>query len=238
MNQSNSAHQWKMLYKVGAVSAYTAMVIMVVEILLTALPEGARVYHGIGELLEMYNQHWFMAMRYMGLMNIFATSLMIPVFFALFGLHRDKMLVFSGLALILHIVGYAVFMADNTSFAFLELANKYASATSESEKAILISAGEALFARGASHTPGTFPGFLIGEISSIFFSIIILMGGMLKKAVGIIGIISFSFLLIFEVVSSFISSLFEEAMIFAMVGGILTLLWYVMVGAGLWKHSR
>ena len=174
----------------------------------------------------------------MGLMNIFATSLMIPVFFALFGLHREKMLVFSGLALIIHIVGYAVFMADNTSFAFLELANKYASAGSESERAILISAGEALFARGASHTPGTFPGFLIGEISSIFFSIIILRGGMLKKAIGIIGIISFSFLLIFEVVSSFISSLFDEAMIFAMVGGILTLVWYVMVGAGLWKHSR
>jgi hypothetical protein len=104
MYQSSSENQWKMLYKAGAVSVYSAMVIMVIEILLTALPEGARVYHNIGELLEMYNRHWFMAMRYMGLMNIFATTLMIPVFFALFGLHREKILVFSGLALILHIV--------------------------------------------------------------------------------------------------------------------------------------
>ena len=179
-----------------------------------------------------------MAMRFMGLMNIFATSLMIPVFFALFGLHRKKLLVVSGLALIIHILGYAAFMADNASFALLEVANKYFAANSVEEKTALLSAGEALFARGASHTPGTFPGFLLGEISGILFSIMILKGGQLKKAVGIIGLLSFFFLLIFEISSSFISSAFEEAMIFALTGGILALIWYVLIGTGLWKHSN
>ena len=230
--------QWKLFYRIGAVSAFLALMVMMAEIGITALPDGARELHNIEEVFDMYHRNWFMAMRFMGLMNIFATSLMIPVFFALFGLHREKLLVVSGLALILHILGYAVFMADNTSFALLEVSNKYFAASNVEEKTALLSAGEALFARGASHTPGTFPGFLIGEISSILFSIIILKGGQLKKAVGIIGLLSFSFLLIFEIVSSFIGSLFEEAMIFAMTGGILALVWYVLIGIGLWKHSN
>jgi hypothetical protein len=230
--------QWKLFYRIGAVSAFLALMVMMAEIGITALPDGAREFHTIEEVFDMYRRNWFMAMRFMGLMNIFATSLMIPVFFALFGLHRKKLLVLSGLALIIHILGYAVFMADNASFALLEVANKYFAANSVEEKTALLSAGEALFARGASHTPGTFPGFLLGEISGILFSIMILKGGQLKKAVGIIGLLSFFFLLIFEISSSFISSAFEEAMIFALTGGILALIWYVLIGTGLWKHSN
>ena len=129
-------------------------------------------------------------------------------------------------------------MADNVSFPFLALADKYALAVNEIERTQLIAAGEALFAKGASHTPGTFPGFFIAQIASILFSIIILKGGVFKKAAGIIGLTAFSFLLIFEVISSFVASLYNEAMIFAMIGGPLALVWYAMIGMGLLKHSK
>lgn len=104
----------------------------------------AREFSIVEEVFEMYLRNWLMAIRIMGLTNIFATSLMISVFFALFGLHHKKLVVVSGLALMFHILGYAVFMADNTSFALLELANKYFTAGSMEEKAVLLSAGEVL----------------------------------------------------------------------------------------------
>lgn len=230
--------QWKPAYKIAAISAFLALFTMLTEIFLTALPEGARVMHGISELFEMYNRNWFMAMRYMGLINIVATTLMLPVFFALYGLHREKMQVFAAFSLIVSLVGYTIFMADNVSFPFLALAEKYALAVNETERNQLIAAGEALFAKGASHTPGTFPGFFIAQIASIFFSIIILKGGVFKKAVGITGLTAFSFLLIFEVISSFVTSLYNEAMIFAMIGGPLALVWYAMIGMGLLKQSK
>jgi hypothetical protein len=230
--------QWKPAYKIAAISAFLALFTMLTEIFLTALPEGARVMHGISELFDMYNRNWFMAMRYMGLINIVATSLMLPVFFALYGLHREKMQVFAAFSLIVSMLGYAIFMADNVSFPFLALAEKYALAVNETERNQLIAAGEALFAKGASHTPGTFPGFFIAQIASIFFSIIILKGGVFKKAVGITGLTAFSFLLIFEVISSFVTSLYNEAMIFAMIGGPLALVWYAMIGMGLLKQSK
>jgi len=228
--------QWKIFYKIGGISVFLALLTMLTEIFLTALPDGAPELRSIADLYEMYNRNWFMAMRYMGLINIVGICFLIPVFFALFGLHQEKMPVFSGFALLLIILSYAIFFADNASFAFLELAKKY-SIVNETEKIALISAGEALFAKGASHTPGTFPGFFIGQIASICFSVIILKSRLLKKIVGIIGIIAFSFLAVFEITSSFISSI-DEAMIFAMIGGILSLIWFALVGTALLNKSK
>jgi hypothetical protein len=229
---------WKLFYKIGAILIFLAVLVMLTEIFLTALPDGNRVELTIEQLFDMYNRNWFMAMRYMGLINIIASTLLLPVFFSLYGLYRHNLKVFASFSLILSFTGYAIFMADNTTFAFLELAEKYFKAISDTNKTILLAAGEALFAKGASHTPGTFPGFLLGQIAGIFFSIIILKGKVLKKSTGIIGLIGFSFLLIFEIVSSFMGNLFYEAIIFAMIGGIMTLVWYVLIGLGLLKNSR
>lgn len=229
--------QWKVFYRIGGIAAFLALLTMLMEIFLTAMPDGAREVHTITELFDMYDRNWFMAMRYMGLINIIASCFLIPVYYATYGLHREKLPVISGFALLLMIISYAIFFADNTSFAFLDMARKYADAN-ESDKILLIAAGEALFAKGASHTPGTFPGFFIGQIGGILFSIIMLKAGVLKRYVGIIGVFGFSFLLIFEIISSFIRSFYDEAMIFAMIGGISTLVWFALLGSGLLKHSK
>ena len=238
MDNSIIEKHWKFFYKIGAISVFLAVLVMLTEIFLTALPDGGRVELTIEQLFDMYNRNWFMAMRYMGLINIIASTLMLPVFYSLYGLYRHNLKVFASFSLILSFIGYVIFMADNTTFACLELAEKYFKEISDTNKTILLSAGEALIAKGASHTPGTFPGFLIGQIAGIFFSIIILNGKVLNKSTGILGLIGFSFLLIFEVISSFVGTLFFESMIFAMVGGIVTLVWYVLIGLGLLKNSR
>jgi hypothetical protein len=238
MDNNTFEKHWKLFYKIGAISVFLAVLVMLTEIFLTALPDGSRAELTVEQLFNMYNRNCFMAMRYMGLMNIIASTLMLPVFFSLYGLYRHNLKVFASFTLILSLAGYVIFMADNTAFAFLELAEKYSKEISDTNKTILLAAGEALIARGASHTPGTFPGFLIGEIGGILFSIIILIGGILKKSTGIIGLIGCSFLLIFEIISSFIGTLFHESIIVAMIGGIMTLAWYVLIGLGLLKNSR
>ena len=230
--------QWKYIYRIGAICVFSAALVMITEILLTALPDGARVISTLPELFELYDRNWFMAMRYMGLINIIATTLMIPFFFSLYGLHREKHNVYGGLVLVIYIAGYTIFMADNSSFALLELSRKYEIATSEIMKSSLLSAGEAMYAKGASHTPGTFPGFFISELASILFCVIMLNGRIFRRITAVIGLTGFSFLFLFEVCSSFIPSLYDTSMIFAMVGGITIIIWYMMVGLKLFKVQR
>ena len=230
--------QKKLWFKIGAICAFGAFLVMLTEILLTALPDGARVEHGIEALYQLYERNWFMAMRFMGLMNIFATSLTLLTTYALFCAYREKLPFFAGFALLITIISYAIFISDNVAFPFLELAQKFTEASSDTQRFQLLAAGEALYARGASHTAGTFPGFFISQLAGILFSVIILKGKILKKAIGIIGLVAFVFLLIFEIISSFISHWYNEAIIFAMIGGISALVWYIMLALDLYKLSK
>ncbi|HAG09107.1 MAG TPA: hypothetical protein DCK87_06080 [Desulfotomaculum sp.] len=228
---------WKILYRIGAVCAFLVLLVMVTEMFLTALPDGARTPLTITGWFDLFNRNWFMGMRNLGLINIIATTLMIPVFFSIFGLHRKENSAFAGLSLIIFMAGYAIFMADNTSFPMLELSRKYAIADLESKR-ILLAAGESLLAKGSSHTPGTFPGFFLAEAAGILFCIVMLQGKVFSKATGIVGIIAFGFMFLFEVSSSFIHALYDISIVFAMMGGILTFVWYVMIGLRLLKVSR
>jgi hypothetical protein len=64
--------EWKTFYFIGAICVYAAMLVMLAEILITALPDGSLVESTAANLLEIYNRNCFIGMRYMGLMNIFA----------------------------------------------------------------------------------------------------------------------------------------------------------------------
>ncbi len=238
MNINENKRACKLIYMISAFCVFSAFIIMLAEIFITALPDGARVQVTAKELLEMYHRNWFMGMRYMGLMNIFSTTVMIPVFLSIYSIHREENEILALLSLIVCLLGYAIFMSDNVSFPLLNLSNKYFAATFEGEKAILISAAEALIAKGSSHSSGTFPGFLLSQIGSMLFCILIISGKKFRKKTGIFGITAFSFLLLFEVTSSFISSLYNQAMILAMIGGISALTWYVFVGFELLRFAR
>jgi NADH:ubiquinone oxidoreductase subunit 4 (subunit M) len=126
--------RWKTLYRIGAVCIFIAVLVMVTEIFLTALPDGARTILTITAWFDLFNRNWFMGMRNLGLINVIATTLMIPVFFSIFGLHRKENSAFAGLSLIIFIASYAIFMADNTSFPMLELSRKYVLADLEGKK--------------------------------------------------------------------------------------------------------
>lgn len=73
-----------------------------------------------------------------GRKNIIAAWFLIPPFYALNGLHRERLPVFSGVALLLIAIAFTILFAGNVSFAFLELAQKY-SVADEIHKASLIS---------------------------------------------------------------------------------------------------
>lgn len=108
---------------------------MVTEILLSVLPYGSRATADTSTIngwFDLFQRNWFMAMRNLGFINIIATTLMIPPFLSLCGLHRKENGAFAGLSLILFITGYDIFIADNSAFPMLALSKKYAVADSES----------------------------------------------------------------------------------------------------------
>jgi len=241
MNESRTNNidpVWKSLYRIGGMAALGTLLVGVVEIGITFLPGGNTPNETVFDWFTLLQNNSFMGLRNLGLLNILFNALAIPTFFALFGAHRKTSQTLAALAMIISFIGVAVFYATNRAFAMLDLSNQYALATTEAQRAILAAAGQAMLSVGQSHTPGTFIAFFLSEFAGLLISVVMLRDKIFSKANATIGLFGFSFLLIFEICTSFVSGLRSVAMIFAMLGGILSLVWDILVARRFFQLSR
>jgi len=81
-------------------------------------------------------------------------------------------------------------------------------------------------------------GFILIEIAAILMSIVMLRENIFSKYTAWSGILGFIILLIIEVSSSFISGLTDQLMILAILGGILSMLWYVLIARRLFQLAK
>ena len=151
------------------------------------------------------------------------------MFFALCMAHWKVNPKYSALAMIISFIGIAVFYATNRAFAMLDLSTQYAAASTDAQRAVLEAAGQALLAVGKSHTPGTFIGFFLSEIAGILISFVMLRGGIFNKLTAYMGILGFGMLLVYEISQSFVPALLGIALIFAVIGGLLNLVYYGLI---------
>ena len=226
------------IYKIGGMSALLTVVVAFGEAVVTFLPGGNSP---VGTVLDWFTQlqtNWFMGLRNLGLLNIVMFILGIPMYFALYAAHRNTNKAYAALAMIISFVGVAAFLATNRAFAMLELSGQYSQATTEAHRSLFATAGQAMLSVGRSHSPGTFLGLFLGELAGILMSVVMLRGEIFNKATALIGIIGFTLLSIFEVWISFIPALNEVAILFAMGGALLNIIWMILLGRRLLQLSR
>jgi hypothetical protein len=236
---SGSADQnWKSLYKIGGFAALGTVLVGLIEIGITFLPGGNTAYKTVFDWFTLFQNNWFMGLRNLGLLNILFYALDIPIFFALFGAHRKTNQTLAALAMIVSFIGVAVFYATNRAFAMLDISNQYALATTEAQRSILAAAGQAMLSVGQSHTPGTFMAFFLSESASLLISVVMLREKLFSKVNAYAGFLGFTFMLIFEVCASFMPAMQGVSMIFAMVGGILSLVWEILVAIKLFHLAQ
>ena len=221
---------WKSLYRLGGVAALLAVLVALADMALTFFPSGAEQPGTMtaADWFELFQENWFFGLRNLGLLpNILTLVLLIPFFLALYGIHRHRDQASAALALILSLVGTAVYLSNNAAFPMLILSAKYATATG-AQRTLLAAAGEAILARGEDFTPGAFVGFILGELAILVISVVMLRGNLFSKATGHAGILGGVCLMVFTIWSTFIPALFEVSMVVAMVGGILSIVWYIL----------
>jgi hypothetical protein len=137
--------------------------------------------------------------------------------------------------MVVSFIGVATFLATNRALPMLELSRHYAAATTDAQRSMLAAAGQAMLSVGQSHTPGTFIGFLLSEVAGIAISLVMLRSGTFGNATACAGILGFALLLGFEICSSFVPASFDVAMIVAMVGGLLSMAWYILIAKRLFQ---
>jgi hypothetical protein len=241
MNESTSektASNWASLYKAGSIAALLSVLVILTDIALTFFPAGAEPPGSMTAVdwFQLFQGNWFFGLRNLGLLpNILNLSLSIPIFLALYEAHKHTSKVYAMLALVLSLVGTAIYLSNNAAFPMLALSTKYAAATTDAQRALLTAAGEAILARGEDFTPGALMGFLFSEIASVVISLVMLRGGIFSKATAYAGLLGAFFLTIFTIWTTFIPRFFEVVMVFALIGGLLSLAWNILTARKLFQ---
>jgi membrane-bound ClpP family serine protease len=241
--ESRSENQkigWLSLYRLGGMTALLAILVTLTDISLTFLPAGAEPPGTMTAIdwFVLFQDNWFMGLRNLGLLpNILSLILVIPLFLALYEVHRLTDGAYAALALILALVGTAIYLSNNAAFPMWALSAKYSAATTEAQRTLIAAAGEAVLARGEDFTPGALMGFLFAEAATVSISCVMLRGGIFSKGTAYAGILGGLCLAVFTVWATFIPVLFEVAMLLALIGGIASITWNILTARKLFELS-
>jgi len=238
-NTKNSHSHWQTIFKLGGIAAISAVSVGVLEILITFLPGGNTPQETMLDWFILFEHNWFLGLRNLGLLNIFFNILAILTYFALYATHRESPYQpYAALATVISFTGIGVFLATNRAFPMLALSQRFASATTDAQRGMLVVVAQAMLSVGASHTPGTFLGFFLSEVAGVLISFVMLRSEVFSNATAYVGMLGFGILMIFEFFSSFVAGLSAVAIGLAMIGGLLSMTWYILIAQRLFQLGR
>ena len=231
-----SASGWKGLYKVGGITALIVAVGPLAEVLISFLPGVARLTQRTVTVIDwftLFQNHWFLGLRNLGLLNIIAAALLAPTISAIYSALRRDNEAFGAFGTILFFVGVAVYIASNRAFSMLSLSGQYASATTDAQRSLFIAAGQAMLAEGQTRA-----GIPLIEFASLVISVVMLRGKVFSKATAYAGILGNVLLIVFEILLAFVPTLLDVRLVIAGGGGLAIMIWYLLVGRRLLQLGR
>jgi len=219
---------WKGLYKLGGITALIVLVGPLAEVLIGFLPGVARLTQRTVTVIDwftLFQNHWFLGLRNLGLLNIIGAALLAPTFLAIYSALRRDNEAYGAFGTILFFVGVAVYIASNSAFAMLSLSGQYASATTDAQRSLLIAAGQAMLAEGQTRA-----GIPLIEFASLVISVVMLRGKVFSKATAYTGILGNVLLMVFEAILAFVPAFLNVGLVIAGGGGLAIMIWYLLVG--------
>jgi hypothetical protein len=174
---------------------------------------------------------------YLGIQDVAIAILSVPLFLALYQLQKTVSRTWALLATIFALIGIAIYLSMHTSFSMLALSSQYARATTEARRATILAGGQALIA-----DPRAEFGMAIMWASALVFSVLMLRGQMFGRLTSVAGILGFLLFLLGVAIPAGYTSTDPltpaETVITTLSiggGGLLSLIWYVLVGLKLLK---
>lgn len=242
MNQeirdANMDATWKRLYKIGGIAALIAVAVFRRNL-------GAEFigFRGFGiidvpVMLPSSAVDWFTLLqnnRFVGLtlLNVFDLvnyALVGLVFLALYGALQQTNKSAMTIAVVFSFVGIAVYFASNQAFSMLALSEQYAVATTNTQKAMLSAAGEALLAinnPGAVHqSAGIYMSLLLVTLAGLIISIVMLRSAFFNRATAYVGILANVLGLGYFIALAFAPAIY---VLFPIISAPFRVIWYILI---------
>jgi hypothetical protein len=220
--------RWKDLYKIGGATALIAVVVPLAEVVINYLPgvaDASQRTVTVVDWFTLFQNHWFIGLRNLGLLNMIGTALLAPTVLAIYSALRRDNEAYAAFGTILFFVAIAVYLANNRAFPMLSLSSQYASASTDAQRSLLVAAGQAVLAEGQSRA-----GILLIEFACLIISAVMLRGEVFSKATAYAGIVGNVLLMVVEIILAFVRTLPGLGMVIAAASGLSIMAWYLLAG--------
>ena len=191
------------------------------------------------EWFSVFQKNAFVGLALFDLFDLVNYALVGLIILALYGALRDVAKSSMRVAMACGFVGIAVYCASNQTFAMLRLSNRFAAATSEAERAMLLSAAEA---RLASHNPGAlytgtgiFLSLFLMLLAGLIISIVMLRSEVFGKGTAVVGILANGIGLGIFIALAFT---WEYFWIFPTFSAPFRMIWYILIAIKLFQLGR
>lgn len=245
LNQVTDAeadYRWRWLYKVGGVTALLipVMYLVTASIVLPAYRDPFPT--NVTEWFTVFQNDWLTGLFFLGFADIVITIASGPMSLALYTALRRVNRTCMAIATPFAFVGIAVYLATNTAFAMLSLSSQYAAATSEAQRAVFLAAGQATLA--VTEGTGGYTGMALVLVAGLIMSAVMLQSKSFGKVTAWVGILAFVLLLTTVPFGGYAEVTPRGPVLTAIIyasnygGGLLSLVWYILVGLRLLQLGR
>jgi len=232
--------KWGSTYRIGAIATFVVLAGVVLDMVVGTITGGnvAELPHTAIERFSQFRESPLLGLYNLDLLNILNQLILIPAIFALYAVHRENSGPSALLALILFLVGTTVFVCGNTALTMLDLSHKYFDAGSEEQKLLIAAAGEAMLAKGSHGSLGVFIGFVLPTFANFLMSAVMLKDRIFSRFTAYAGLIGNSLMVLYLILVTFNPAVESLALLLAMPGGLLLMVWMIMYASRLLKLSR
>ena len=181
--------------------------------------------------------HRFAAMLMLNAFDAINYALVGLMYFSLYSVLKRINKPYTTFAMYAAIAGTAMFFASTQAFNLLSLSNQYVSTAVDSQRSLLLAAGQAALNLNNPTLFGTglFWSYMCLYLAGLIFSLTMLQTRHFGKATAILGIVANAFGLGYFITSAFAPSL---GVIPAVGSAPCNLVWYILIGIRLLKLAR
>lgn len=176
----------------------------------------------------------FIGLTLLNVFDVLNYALVGLIFLALFAALGKTNKSFVTLAVMLGLLGIAVYFSSNEAFSMLSLSSQYAAATNDAQRSLLLAAGQTMLVNNNPAIFGTsiFMSFILVTMAGLIFSVAMLRSHIFSRVSAYIGIIANVFGLGYFFTLAFVPPL---SFIPLSASAPFLLTWYILIGLRLLK---
>ena len=218
--------RWKGLFMAGGVAAFSMLLLIIIQIIVFAIWPPPTTVAGY---FSLFQKNWFLGLLSLDLLYIVDSVLLILIYLAVYFVLKKAAESSMLIALIFGIVGAAAYFASNTAFEMLSLSNQYATATTEAQKTMFLTAGQVMLETYKGTAFDIY--YVLNTLVLFIFSPVMLRSKLFSNATAYLGLLAG----LLMIVPSTAGTL---GLYFSLASLIPWAIWLVLVGQRLLQFGR